>query len=87
MIGLNEGFGKSPARIPPVVDLSYDLFADSGLLVKTLGLEHRPQQSRMAECVAEAFAESQSLLFEAGTGVGKSLAYLIPGLIHAIETE
>ncbi len=87
MIGLNEGFGKPPARIPPVVDLSYDLFADSGLLVRTLGLEHRPQQSRMAECVAEAFAESQSLLFEAGTGVGKSLAYLIPGLIHAIETE
>lgn len=87
MIGLNEGFGDTPARIPPVVDLSYDLFADDGLLVQGLGLEHRAQQSRMAECVAEAFAENNTLLFEAGTGVGKSLAYLIPGLIHAVETE
>jgi ATP-dependent DNA helicase DinG len=39
----------------------------------------------MAQTVAHAFTEDTPLLFEAGTGVGKSLAYLIPGLIHVIN--
>lgn len=51
-----------------------------------LGLEHRPQQEAMALAVADAMASDEALLFEAGTGVGKSMAYLIPGIIHATET-
>jgi ATP-dependent DNA helicase DinG len=40
----------------------------------------------MARAVASAFSADESLLCEAGTGVGKSLAYLLPGIIHAIDT-
>ena len=41
----------------------------------------------MAKSVASALVGSHNLLFEAGTGVGKSLAYLIPGLIYSIDFE
>lgn len=40
--------------------------------------EHRPQQLDMIEAVAAAFREPRHLLVEAGTGVGKSFAYLLP---------
>jgi DNA polymerase-3 subunit epsilon/ATP-dependent DNA helicase DinG len=42
--------------------------------------EHRPQQVTMLRAVARAFSDSQHLLVEAGTGTGKSMAYLIPAL-------
>ena len=45
--------------------------------------EPRPQQQEMARAVAEALADSAFLVVEAGTGVGKSLAYLVPGVLHA----
>ena len=41
----------------------------------------------MARAVAAAMKSDEPLLFEAGTGVGKSLAYLVPGLIYAIDTS
>ena len=40
--------------------------------------DHRPQQEAMAAAVAAAISEKATLLVEAGTGVGKSLAYLYP---------
>jgi ATP-dependent DNA helicase DinG len=43
--------------------------------------EHRPQQLAMAEAVAEAIARRQHLIVEAGTGVGKSFAYLVPAIL------
>lgn len=48
--------------------------------------EHRPGQVEMAAAVAEALREDKLLLVEAGTGVGKSLAYLVPAIIHARRT-
>jgi DNA polymerase-3 subunit epsilon/ATP-dependent DNA helicase DinG len=42
--------------------------------------EHRPQQVTMLRAIARAFSDSQHLLVEAGTGTGKSMAYLIPAL-------
>jgi ATP-dependent DNA helicase DinG len=44
--------------------------------------EHRPQQLAMAEGVASALAAGRHLVAEAGTGVGKSFAYLIPAILH-----
>jgi ATP-dependent DNA helicase DinG len=44
------------------------------------GYETRPQQVTMAEAIASAFNSSEHLLVEAGTGTGKSLAYLIPAI-------
>jgi ATP-dependent DNA helicase DinG len=47
----------------------------------------RPEQAQMAECVSQALAEGTHALVEAGTGVGKSLAYLVPGIAWALEQE
>jgi len=49
--------------------------------------EARPQQLRMAGAVAEAIEARAHLVVEAGTGVGKSYAYLIPAILHAIESR
>lgn len=45
------------------------------------GFESRPQQLAMAEAVADALADKRKLLVEAGTGVGKSFAYLVPAAL------
>lgn len=47
--------------------------------------EHRPQQMDMLAAVAEAFNTEDTLLVEAGTGTGKSVAYLVPAVAHAVE--
>jgi len=57
------------------------LFAPGGAFARKLpGYESRPQQVRMVELVAQAFNQGQHLLVEAGTGVGKSIAYLVPAI-------
>jgi DNA polymerase-3 subunit epsilon/ATP-dependent DNA helicase DinG len=48
--------------------------------------ERRPQQEEMAAAVAEALREGRHLIVEAGTGTGKSLAYLLPAALHAVRT-
>jgi ATP-dependent DNA helicase DinG len=50
--------------------------------VAALGGERRDGQVRMAEAVAEALVGGEHLLVQAGTGTGKSLAYLVPSLLH-----
>ena len=62
------------------------VFALDGWLHSALGLQHRPQQAALAATAAHAFASDAPFLCEAGTGVGKSLAYLIPGIMHAVDT-
>ena len=51
------------------------------------GYEHRPQQLAMLRAVAEALNRGQTLLCEAGTGTGKSLAYLLPAAKFAAENN
>lgn len=82
MIGLNEGGAARPMRVR---ERTAEIFAEGGALVAALSLEHRPEQERMALAVAAAMADDRPLLFEAGTGVGKSLAYLLPGIVFAVE--
>ena len=50
--------------------------------VQALGGATREGQVQMAEEVGRALAEEQHLLVQAGTGTGKSLAYLVPSLLH-----
>jgi ATP-dependent DNA helicase DinG len=50
--------------------------------VEALGGTERPGQVLMAEAVAAAMADGRHLLVQAGTGTGKSLAYLVPALLH-----
>jgi len=89
MIGLRDDADLEPAPPPPsrVRQLVAQAFQEQGWLHETLKLEHRPQQEAMARTVASAVFSDEPLLFEAGTGVGKSLAYLIPGIIHACSQE
>ena len=47
--------------------------------------EHRPQQVEMLRAVADAFNSRHHLMAEAGTGTGKSLAYLLPAVAHAVQ--
>ncbi len=85
MIGLNDELSAAPAsRLPEQV---VEVFAAGGWLESRLELEHRPAQEQMARAVAAALGEDSPLLFEAGTGVGKSVAYLVPGLIHAVDAK
>lgn len=63
------------------------IFKEDGYLQSELQLDHRAEQAAMAAAVAGSLEADQPLLFEAGTGVGKSLAYLIPGIIHSINSE
>ncbi|MFJ3793004.1 ATP-dependent DNA helicase [Kitasatospora sp. NPDC090091] len=50
--------------------------------VAAVGGVERPGQARMAEAVADAVDHGEHLLVQAGTGTGKSLAYLVPALAH-----
>jgi DNA polymerase-3 subunit epsilon/ATP-dependent DNA helicase DinG len=49
--------------------------------------EHRPEQVDMLRAVADALSTGQHLMVEAGTGVGKSFAYLIPAALFALQNE
>ncbi len=88
MIGLRDDaeFSPTPSSRPGQArPLTSALFSEGGILQCALKLEYRPQQEEMASAVVNAFAADLPLLFEAGTGVGKSLAYLLPGIVQAID--
>lgn len=55
--------------------------------VAALGGSERSGQQEMAAAVARAFATEEHLVVQAGTGTGKSLAYLVPAIVHAIEDD
>ncbi|MCP4592658.1 MAG: DEAD/DEAH box helicase, partial [bacterium] len=62
------------------------LLGPGGAVARRLpNYEPRPQQLEMAQAVGEAFAASSALMVEAGTGVGKSFAYLLPAIQRVIE--
>ncbi|MCB2261829.1 MAG: ATP-dependent DNA helicase [Candidatus Thiosymbion ectosymbiont of Robbea hypermnestra] len=64
------------------VDRIDAILGPAGLLAERLaGYRHRPQQQAMAEAVAAALAAGATLICEAGTGTGKTFAYLVPALL------
>ncbi|MDE3067170.1 MAG: ATP-dependent DNA helicase [Verrucomicrobiota bacterium] len=62
-----------------------ELFSPKGLLSRAKNFEFRPQQQEMAVAVARALENREHLAVEAGTGVGKSLAYLVPAILFAVS--
>lgn len=62
-----------------------ELFSETGRLSRSPDFEYRPEQQHMAIAVAQAFESGSPLIVEAGTGVGKSLAYLVPALLSGTE--
>ena len=87
MIGLTDNFSDAPKKRGHLLALIDNIFRKSGYLQSELALDHRPEQATMAQSVAVSLESNQPLLFEAGTGVGKSLAYLIPGILHSVDSE
>jgi ATP-dependent DNA helicase DinG len=70
----------SATELPPVTELL-------ATAVDALGGTQRPGQVQMAEAVAHAFATGEHLAVQAGTGTGKSLAYLVPAIARALTEE
>ncbi len=59
-----------------------DVFDPDGPLARTLdGYAYRPEQAAMANAVGRALADLEPLIIEAGTGTGKTFAYLVPALL------
>src|SRR3989440_1661097 len=81
MIALRDSIG------PDFVETTESFFSANGLLAKAKNFEHRPQQQQMAVAIARALEEERHLVVEAGTGVGKSLAYLVPATLFALEQK
>ncbi len=68
----------SPTRALPSL---HEFFAPGGILARSpLPYEYRPGQLEMAKAVERALEERRHLIVEAGTGTGKTLAYLLPAL-------
>jgi len=78
-----ERMGSEPVA-PMMVE---DFFAPEGSLAGALGehFEVRRGQIDMAQQVLRAFNEGDHLLLEAGTGIGKSLAYLVPAALWSVS--
>src|SRR5882724_2558825 len=79
MIALKDTLGSE------FVERIRAFFSSSGPLSKAKNFEFRPQQKEMAARLAQALEEERHLVVEAGTGVGKSLAYLVPAILFALE--
>ena len=78
-----------PAPAAPALAVFPDpalILGPEGSLAKELtAYESRPQQLAMAAAVAEAIAVGSHAVVEAPTGVGKSFAYLVPAIQHALS--
>lgn len=74
----------APVKFQQVVDI----LGPGGRIQQNLpGYEDRPEQLRMALSVTEALNQHKIALIEAGTGTGKSLAYLIPSILWALSNQ
>ena len=67
----------------------HDILGPQGAIARRLGksYEHRPQQLEMAAAVNDALSTGHHLAVEAGTGVGKSFAYLLPAIEYAVTQK
>src|SRR5262245_29633858 len=79
----NQAAGASLDLIQQVEQI----FSPEGVLSRASCFEYRPQQQAMAVAVAKALEKKEHLAVEAGTGVGKSLAYLIPAILFAVREK
>ena len=81
---IQAGHPADPRSLPEAAGA---VFASGGALARAaegdFEYEARPQQVEMAQAVAAALEGHRHLVVEAGTGVGKSLAYLVPLILHA----
>ena len=70
-----------------LIEKMNSFFGPDGRLSLAKGYEYRKEQQEMACLIAGALDASEDLIVEAGTGVGKTLAYLAAGVIHALNND
>jgi len=96
--GFVHGFAKAPVAIadpePPATKRIVVAAEEGPRLLRSAAArealveyEERREQTVMARAVGETIAEGNRLIVEAGTGVGKSLAYLLPSALHAVRNS
>lgn len=89
-VDIRPGIPLQPMEKPRAIDPeeTASILEYGGLFSKYLpGFEYRPQQVEMLKAVAIALSEGQHLLVEAGTGTGKSMAYLVPAALWALKNN
>lgn len=65
-----------------------NIFSEKGLISKKVNnFEYREEQEKMAELIISAYNNNKKAIIEAGTGTGKTLAYLIPSVLFAITNK
>lgn len=95
---VSRWFLAPPAAGPPVDEEAWDtwrgrkvedILGEEGGLAQILGegFESREGQLEMARSVAEVLDRDEHLMVEAGTGIGKTLAYLVPALLHGARRQ
>ncbi len=78
---------QRPLEFPEVTEVT-DAFTTEGMIGRLYeGFEPRPEQVILADKVRAAFATSTNLVVEAGTGVGKSMGYLLPAALVAVRNR
>ncbi|WP_051946921.1 ATP-dependent DNA helicase [Verrucomicrobium sp. BvORR106] len=75
------------AAQPTLAERMAQAFSPDGILAKSPDFEYRKQQQRMAKIVGKALETTRPVVIEAATGVGKSLAYLLPSVTFAMEKK
>src|SRR5205809_3046322 len=81
MIALKNNLGSE------FIERVRGFFSQNGPLSKAKNFEFRPEQQEMAARVAQALEEARHLVVEAGSGVGKSLGYLVPSVLFALKRD
>ena len=77
---------EPPEEVPE--EAVEEVLGEGGVCSQRLsGYEHRPQQVLMAKAVCRAFNKGEVILAEAGTGTGKSLAYLVPAVLWCAAND
>jgi ATP-dependent DNA helicase DinG len=82
-----EAFLKEKTSLLDEKAISTLLLAKGPVAKKLKGFECRPEQLKMTAAVSRAFNQSQIAMVEAGTGTGKSMAYLIPAVHWAVNNK
>jgi len=82
-----EAFKRQQRRHLDLNQLTAQVSVKGTVAQRLTGFESRPEQQRMLQAVATAFNESKAALIEAGTGTGKSLAYLLPAIHWAVQNK
>ena len=82
-----QAFKRQQRRPLDLNQLSKLISSKGEVAHRLTGFESRPEQQRMLRSVATAFNDSKAALIEAGTGTGKSLAYLLPAIHWAVQNK